>query len=372
MGTELRILKEIAELLNEGTDLFEVLSEVLKKLLQVTGIETGWIFLIDQNGTFELAAMEKLPPALKIAGCMPMKNGTCWCLNKYNDGRLEKATNIMECKRLEDAVYNEWGETNNLTHHATVPLRAGNEKFGLLNVGSPNKTYFNEGELALLEAVAFQIGTAIKRIYLTQREQETALTAERNRLARDLHDSVNQLLFSLSLTARAGMKMSTDKQMRETFNDIQDMAQEALGEMRALIWQLRPRGLEKGLTSALKNYGRMLGLMVKANVNGVLTLPYKVEEGLWRIAQEAFNNCKKHSEQQLVKLTLIGEKGKVTMIISDDGKGFNYEETKPMMSLGLKSMKERVEQLNGSFQLKSELGKGTRMTVIIPVNEVKK
>ena len=221
---QLNILKEIAELLNEGTDTEDVLKLVLRKLLQVTGLQTGWIFLIDDDGTHHLIADEALPPALAIDHKRRMCHGKCWCVNKYNNQQLHKATNIIECKRIEDALDEEAGETGGLTHHATVPLRAGQERFGILNVGAPNKTNFEKNELALLEAVAYQIGTALKRIKLTQREQKTALVAERNRLARDLHDSVNQLLFSLSLTARAGVELTESNEVKQTFTYIQDMA----------------------------------------------------------------------------------------------------------------------------------------------------
>ncbi|MEH7571298.1 GAF domain-containing protein, partial [Cytobacillus firmus] len=158
--SEIRILKEIAELLNEGTEIDSLLKEVLQKLLHITGLETGWVFLIDSHGDYRLAAEEKLPPALSADNCRPMCKGDCWCIDRYNDGRLNKASNIIECKRIEDAIAGHRKDTNGLTHHASVPLRAGEEKFGVLNIGSPAKTHFSQEELALLESVAFQIGTA--------------------------------------------------------------------------------------------------------------------------------------------------------------------------------------------------------------------
>ncbi|MEW9051293.1 MAG: GAF domain-containing sensor histidine kinase [Neobacillus sp.] len=364
---ELQVLKEIAELLNKGTDLHSVLLEVLKKLLNITGIETGWIFLIDEDGKFDLAAKAKLPPALCLNDYQPMCKGECWCIDRYNGGRLDKATNIIECKRLEDAVRDSSGETCGLTHHATVPLKAGDEKFGILNVGSPFKKHFNFEELALLESVALQIGTYLKRIKLTQKEQELALTTERNRLARDLHDSVNQLLFSLSLTARGGAELTKEPEVVETFCYIQDLAQEALNEMRALIWQLRPRGLEKGFVSAFNNYGQMLGLQLIVEVKGILNLPGIVEESLWRIGQEALANCKKHSGQHEVQLKFFKNKNEVTMEISDCGVGFLYDEKEELLSFGLKSMKQRAEKLNGSLSIQSAPAGGTKVTVRIPV-----
>lgn len=364
---DITILKEIAELLNEGTDTTNILSGVLKKLLHVTGLHTGWIFLIDENGMHHLVADAALPPALANNNKQRMCHGDCWCVDKYNNRKLNKATNIIECKRIEDALADEAGNTFGLTHHATVPLRAGQERFGILNVGSPNKTHFQKNELALLEAVAFQIGTALKRINLTQREQETALIAERNRLARDLHDSVNQLLFSLSLTARAGVEMTQEDEVKQTFSYIQDLAQDALGEMRALIWQLRPQGLENGLVSALRSYAEMLGLHIETTVSGAVSLPGKVEETLWRIGQEALANCKKHSETNEVALSFHVEQDHVDLTIKDSGCGFHYEENSSILSLGLRNMKTRTEALNGRFQLTSALGNGTEIHIQIPL-----
>lgn len=364
---EIGILKEIAELLNEGTDSKTVLSGVLRKLLHLTGLQSGWIFLIDEKGVHQLAAKEALPEPLSQNQHQRMCKGDCWCVSRYNSGKLNKAVNIIECQRIENVILEEAGDTGGLTHHATVPLRAGNERFGLLNVGAPHKTHFQKDELALLEAVAFQIGTALKRIKLTEREQETALISERNRLARDLHDSVNQLLFSLSLTARAGREMTEIEEVKQTFSYIQDLAQDALGEMRALIWQLKPQGLENGILSALSSYAEMLGLTIDAKLMGISSFPGKVEEALWRIGQEALGNCKKHSQTTQVSLFLNRSSDSVSMTIQDSGCGFYYDDKLELPSFGLKNMKARTEALNGTFHLFSELGKGTEIQIQIPI-----
>ncbi|WP_246939038.1 GAF domain-containing sensor histidine kinase [Bacillus pinisoli] len=363
---ELQTLKVIAEILNGSTDLPSMLNCVLKELLHVTGLSSGWIFLINEKGEYRLAADYNLPEALVHDGKMPMCKGMCWCVDKYNHNRLKQAANIMECKRLEDAMENEWGDTAGLTHHATVPLLAGEEKFGLLNVASPHKTLLSQEELALLEAVSLQIGTAIKRIKLVEKEQEVALLGERNRLARDLHDSVNQLLFSLMLTARGTKEMTKDREVQEMLGYMQELSQEALQEMRALIWQLRPQGLEEGVASAILSYGKVLGLTVEANVTGLLDLPSKVEETLWRVAQEALNNCKKHAGTKLAFVNIEVKKHLVTMEIKDVGCGFHWVDEEDIPSLGLASMKERTKLLGGAFTLKSQLGVGTSIMVSIP------
>ncbi|WP_163101794.1 GAF domain-containing sensor histidine kinase [Peribacillus alkalitolerans] len=364
--SELVILKEIAETLNKGTDIKVVLNDVLSKLLEITGFATGWIFLLDEHENYELVASVNLPPALLNETYTPMIKGNCWCLDRYKDGRLDKAVNIIGCKRLEDAIENQWGETFGLTHHASVPLKSGDEKFGILNIASPSKEIFKNEELALLESIALQIGNTIKRINLTERHSALALVEERNRLAQDLHDSVNQLLFSINLMAKVGPSLQEEGQIKSTFSDIQNLAMEAQAEMRALIWQLRPKELEKGIVCALSGYGQMLGLNVQSKVKGTSLLPAHVEETLFRIAQEAFNNCNKHSGQNEVFLSIEMKKEQVYMNISDHGKGFEYQPDLELPSWGLKNMKQRVLSLNGSFHLQSVRGKGTTIETVIP------
>ncbi len=474
---ELQILKVIAETLNQSNDLYEMLQEVLEELLEVTGFETGWFFLIDSKESFAMPADYNLPPALIWGEKKPMCEGTCWCLDRYNEGRLQHAVNIIECKRIEDAIENKWGDTKNMTHHATVPLFAGKEYFGLLNVASANKTYFTDEELTLLEGVALQIGTAINRTRLYHLEQKRAelfqklgdvnavinaersisslyqkaapfiidkflwlgvriehenhivkeipdhlknlqsikhrislgetfvtltvfhelldeidrdvihqlayhlaiafenarlyekqrdltLIEERNRLARDLHDSVNQLLFSLMLTVRGTKEMTKDKTILDSLSYIQELSQEALKEMRALIWQLRPKDLENGIVTALRVYGQVLGLDAMIEIDGIHDLPNVIEETLWRIGQEALNNVKKHAKTDKVSIKLERNKYYVDMIIHDKGIGFKLDE-KNMMSLGIKGMKERAEILKGKVTISSH--NGTTVSVSIPI-----
>ncbi|TMU88435.1 GAF domain-containing sensor histidine kinase [Bacillus sp. BHET2] len=360
------LLKEIAELLNNETELSSMLSGAVKKLIRGTSFTTGWIFFIEKEGSHELVSYENLPKSLSDRKCELMKEGGCWCVNRFRNGKLTKASNIIECQRIEQAIEENRGETDDITYHATVPLQSGQESFGLLNVAAPHKTHFSADELALLESVAFQIGSAIKRIMLTKKEQEIALIGERNRLARDLHDSVNQLLFSLTLTARGGAEIAGGEEMKETFKTIQCLAQEALSEMRALIWQLRPNGLEHGVVEAVKGYSEMLGLHLEAKVEGIISLSSKIEEVLWRVSQEALNNCKKHSGEKNIFYTLINESKSIHLLIEDRGYGFQYDKQQPLPSLGIQSMRERVKSIGGELTIDSQLGKGTSISVRIP------
>jgi two-component system, NarL family, sensor kinase len=168
------------------------------------------------------------------------------------------------------------------------------------------------------------------------------------------------------LTARGTKEMTDDPALKDMLDYIQHLSQEALQEMRALIWQLRPQGLEDGLASALMSYGKVLGLDLDLEVKGVIDLPNKIEETLWRIGQEALNNCKKHANTKKARLQLSIVNCTVTMSIQDDGTGFHYVQDEKLPTLGLNSMKERTELLSGDFSLSSEIGKGTTIMVTIP------
>lgn len=364
--SNITILKEIAELLNEETDLIPMLKGALSKFLSGTNFETGWIFFINEKGKSELIAHEHLPEALAFNGCQHLKKGGCWCVSRYRNHELEKASNIIECQRIEAAIEANIGDNANITHHATVPLQSGEERFGILNVASPNTVSYTEEELELLESVAFQMGSAIKRINLTKQEQEIALVQERNRLARDLHDSVNQLLFSVTLTARAGIEMSEQQEIKETFKEIQQLTQSALTEMRALIWQLRPKGLESGLIEAIKAYAEMLNIKLTVNVSGVIQFPSRVEETLFRITQEALNNVRKHAGVQEAIIYITVTSTDILFVIKDEGRGFVIDPKLSLPSIGLQSIKDRAIAIGGTADWVSEIGKGTELLIRLP------
>lgn len=189
---ELTTLKTIAETLNQSNCMSTMLDAVLEKLLDVTGLHFGWIFLMDDNNEYKLEADRNLPPALFQNDKSLARSGSCWCVDKYFENRLTDAVNIMSCRRLSQAKAGGCGDTCGYTHHATVPLRIGDRKFGLLNVGSAGKNHFEYEELALLQSVAFQIGVAVERMRLHQAEQRRAEQFARlGEFSRELHQSVS-------------------------------------------------------------------------------------------------------------------------------------------------------------------------------------
>ncbi|WP_436854216.1 GAF domain-containing sensor histidine kinase [Staphylococcus caeli] len=365
--TRLALLKEIAEYLNEETETYSMMHGALKYLIEGTAFTTGWIFFIDDASQPELVSHVDLPGALSKDNCKYMCEGTCWCVQAYQNKRLTKASNIINCSRinLANRAYHE--ETEGITHHATVPLRSGDEQFGLLNVATPYQTSYSEEDLELLESVAFQIGSAIKRIILTDQEKEAARINERNRLARDLHDSVNQLLFSVKLTAHAAQGITNETVSKNAFELIENTSQQAVNEMRSLIWQLKPVGLEHGIVHALKKYSEILQIELSVQVEGLIDLPSVVEENIYRIIQEAMNNTKKHANTNTIYLKLAQHASSLIVNIEDYGSGFDIGQSQLKDSHGINNMKQRTKMINGHLDIKSGQEKGTHINVTVPL-----
>lgn len=198
-----------------------------------------------------------------------------------------------------------------------------------------------------------------------------AVLEERQRLARDLHDSVTQSLYGITLHAQAAQRLlmaGEADQAVTSLRTLQDTAQEALDEMRLLIFELRPPMLEQvGLVAALQARlnaveGRA-SLHTKLIADGVSALPAAVEQAFYRIAQEALNNALRHAHAQQITVQLQQGPSRLTMEISDDGVGFEPGGAGGHCGLGLRGIEERVAQLQGVVTLLSAPGAGTRLRV---------
>ena len=215
------------------------------------------------------------------------------------------------------------------------------------------------------------------QIYAEQVE-ELAAANERNRLARELHDSVTQIIFGLTLSAQAARILIDRNPARAVveLDHLQELAQNALAEMRSLIQELHPNpGKDEGLLPALR---RMVterkandGLTVDLQVKGERRLPANIEGELFRIAQEALNNIVKHAhtDQAVITLNLV-DADQIFLGIEDAGVGFDPAQVKTLPGhLGLTSMQERVDALGGTLVIDSTPGKGTRLGVKIDLKQ---
>ncbi|MBM7551177.1 GAF domain-containing sensor histidine kinase [Thalassobacillus pellis] len=192
-------LKNIAELLNQSTDRNVMLNNVLEQFISMTHFEAGWLFL-EQHGAVSIAADHGLPPALLRNEKAVMCGEDCYCVSRFKRNELNKATSVIGCKRIELVLERGDKETNAITHHATVPLKTPDRTFGLLNVAAPHQETYTE-ELELLEAVAFQIGSALERIeQYEQQKNRSELLSTAHAITQELQ-TVSELQELLDQTA---------------------------------------------------------------------------------------------------------------------------------------------------------------------------
>jgi signal transduction histidine kinase len=217
---------------------------------------------------------------------------------------------------------------------------------------------------------------ADRNAQLAEQAAQLAAVEERNRLARELHDSVSQELFSLTMLAAAARRSieSRPDLAAARLSEIEDSARRALEETRSLIFALRPAALDgRGLAPALRDLtaalGERQGLLVDLQIFGERRLPLEHEQALYRIVQEALANIARHSGVREAAVTLRYADSAVDLTIRDGGRGFDPAANRNPRAIGLHSMAERAEALGGAFELSSAPGRGTTIAVRLPVLE---
>jgi signal transduction histidine kinase len=258
-----------------------------------------------------------------------------------------------------------------------IPLTVGDRVIGLLAYIHQEPGYYQVGDLQLAQAFANQVASALENAQLYEQAQATAATEERNRLARDLHDSAAQALYSALLFSATGQKLAArgDQAEAEYYQGrVNQVIQQALKDMRLLVFQLRPPVLEaEGLFGALRLRLEMVenrsGVEARLYADDIPPLPGDVAEELYRIAIEALNNALRHAQADniTVKLELVGEV--VGLEVSDDGQGFDPATIIGQGGLGTTSIQERANELGADLTIDSALGQGTTVRVAVTIRE---
>lgn len=370
---ELTILNTIAQALNRSVDLDSALHAALAQAAELFGLQTGWVWLLDEdNGETYLAAAQNLPPGLvKNPALM---EGSCYCLDTYWAGDLDGAANVnvITCSRLRKLV----DGTDGLRYHASIPLYAHGKQLGVLNVASTDWRELSPEDLRLLHTIGDLLSIAIERARLYARSAEFGASEERNRLAREIHDTLAQGLAGIALqleTADASLESGAGpEQARRLIQQALSLTRSNLEEARRSVMDLRAaplegRALPEALALLAESISRESGLAVRCEVTGGgRSLPVRIETGLYRIAQEALANVVQHAAARQALVHLVAVPGQVTLSVEDDGIGFRPGQIPPER-YGLLGLSERARLLGGSLRVESSPGEGTRLEVVVPL-----
>jgi two-component system, NarL family, sensor kinase len=379
---ELAVLYDIAGYLNRQIDVHDALYEVLRRVTELLGLRTGWVWLLDDYNETYLAAEQNLPPYL--ADHPERLTGSCSCLDTFLSGTMEQASNVdvLRCSRLKNAERDSDPSALGLRFHASVPIHTGDTALGVMNVASEDWRELRPDELQLLHIISDQIGLAIQRAQLsaehTLAATRLATIEERNRLAREIHDTLAQGLAAITLQLETADALSQTRPDRtqEAIQKALRLARSNLEEARRSVMDLRAAPLQKhSLPEALATLASAEQIPAVdytcVPAQHFPGLSARVEMGLYRIAQEALTNVRKHAKAHKVLMALIAEEQWVSLSIQDDGCGFDPESVTQQTNsssghFGLAGMNERVKLLGGSLCISSEPGTGTSIEVSIP------
>jgi len=373
---ELSSLLEISHTVASTLQLKPLLGLILDQLKLVIDYTGSSILTVEGDGLVFLDHRGPVPQEQLMQLRFPVKHlGLIWETLRSRESII--VPDILEETPLAQAVRVAMGDLRETTFqyvHAwmAVPLVLRDQVIGMLVLTSSEEHAFTERHATLALAIANQAAIAIENARLYAQAQELAAVEERQKLARELHDSVSQALYGIALglhTAR--IQVDRDPlELPEWLDYLLSLAEAALAEMRALIFELRPESLEReGLVTALSKQGAALqarhDIPVQTDLCEEPALPLTVKQELYRIAQEALHNTVKHARASKVNVLLSRTSEAVILEVRDDGVGFDPLGSFPG-HLGLRSMQERVSNLGGTFDIESMPGDGTRICVCIP------
>jgi signal transduction histidine kinase len=359
-----QLIYEVIRRSSSGSTLNETISFALTQLLSNSKAQSAAISLLDEKKRIaKLHWQQELPVELEKhwqeISLEPALSEQAITIDKIGWNFFAEATFLQEACRQA-----------NLASVLFYPMRAKGKMIGLLSLFWGNASELSPEQNQLVNAVADELAILVESAFLWKQVEETAIIEERQRIARELHDSVTQSLYSLSLYAKGWRRMADNASLDEIKNwldQLSGIASQTLKEMRLLLYELRPSLLERdGLVGALQrrldSVENKVSIKTELHVDGVSKLPAKVEQELYRIAQEALNNALKYSDASVVSVNLRGSTGLVELEVVDNGIGFEFQARKNE-GMGLPSMEERARKLDSTLEVISNPGEGTRVRV---------
>ena len=254
-----------------------------------------------------------------------------------------------------------------------TPLFVAGQPYGVMILYYRDSRSFTDDDVREAQSLADQVALAIESARLREREGQAAALDERTRLARDLHDSVTQSLYSMTLYAEAAARQvdaGNSEQVIDHLRSLRDTSRDALREMRLLIYELQPPEIEHtGLAAALR--ARLQGVETRGGVRAELVqdgdeaISISAQQELYLIAREALNNSLKHARATFIKVRLCYRPEMTVMEIEDDGIGFDSEVGMEAGGMGLRTMRERAEHLGAQLDVGTATGAGTTIRVTL-------
>jgi len=352
------------------------LDALAQSVVETTSAVACGVYLLEGDGNnLRTAGTFGLPRGYAAAADAAQKRGAPRAAIRAIEARATVIDEDVISRRLADprfAPLHDLIRDASWSNIVSLPLMQHDTAIGALNAYYPSGQRPPEIDMSFLRAMADQATSAVDYGRLLAASREKVALEERQRLARDLHDSVSQAVYGIALGARSAMELlSKDPaQVREPLEYVLRLSAAALAAMRALIFELRPEALEReGLTGALKHHTAVLrarhGIAVDESFDGEPTMSWESKQALYRIAQEALHNAGRHARATQVRIVLSQDAARIRLEVWDNGVGFDTESEHPG-HFGLNTMRERANELGGSLEIESRPQAGTVVRAIIP------
>ncbi len=372
---ELAAVLAVGQATTSSVELSAMLDKALEAILGVTPAETAEIWLATDEGELTLERQRGIGAvALRVRDRFAPGEGLPGLA-------VQQGSPVVVHDPVPDShILSRDATELGLRTFCALPLRHRGEIVGVLVVAARERDAFADAaERRLLEGIGEQMSVAIENARLLGRVLDAAALEERERIARDLHDGLAQVLGYINTQALAIKKhLASDRpeEARELVDSMEEAARHVYGDIREEIMGLRAarNGLVPSLHTYLSGYGRMSGVAPDVRITPAaeaLRLPGATEIQLLRIIQEALSNVRKHAGagRATVSLDLAG--GALRLEVADDGRGF--DPSAPSRTgwprFGLQTMKERADAVGGTFELSSSPGAGTSIVVQVPVTD---
>ena len=374
---ELDTISEIALIISRAGELDKVLNEALEKIVAITEAKGGLIQLFEQD-KFRVAAHKSLDPSFvqcfrytayeNINKEIPHTQKSIR-VGEITEKKFSKILSKPQCQENNQPVI-----TKNYTHFASLLLKSRQRTLGTIILLSENKESFSSEIMQLLESIGNQLGVAIENAFFHQRVEQIAILEERERISRELHDSLAQTLGWLSIKTELleeDLNLGKIEESKVEMKAIRRVTRDACYDVRESIDGLRTRptgNLTLTATAWIAEFRQRSGIITEFHAtDNELHLDPILESELLRILQEALTNVRKHAQAKHVQIHLKTKDSFVELIIKDDGKGFIYNANQNNRHFGLRIMRERAERLNGKFEIKSTIDVGTKIKILLPL-----
>jgi nitrate/nitrite-specific signal transduction histidine kinase len=371
---ELATLNAIAARVSSSLNLSEIMADALERIMELTGMEHGIAYRIEggeggaaNTGTdteephLRVMAFRGLPPTFADLGeGLPLRQSAAGVAGRRGEPVIWTLAELPTESALKERLV-----TLGVEQIIAIPLMAKGRLVGSLNLSTNQSQTYPPEQIALLKTIGQQIGVAVENAYLYEQAEQTAIAAERSRLARELHDAVTQTLFSANLIADVIPRIwkRNPEEGMQNLEELRQLTRGALAEMRTLLLEMRPETLERVdikslLTQLADAFVGRVRVPVSLAIQGDCELTHDVKLVFYRVTQEALNNIAKHSGARQVELHLECQPGHMNLYIKDDGLGFDPDSI-TADHLGIAIMRERANSVGATLKIESQLNQGT-------------